>query len=138
VKHWRLAATDTSQDQDEGESGNTQPRDTRYGAALFHASILTHNASRLYMEWRHKGARGTDFRPVFENSNKRLQVLCVFTLGEGHHAGEMEVVPHPVGAQPHLLTIIRQRARTYLPANQTALAGDHLRIAEERLNSESR
>jgi hypothetical protein len=48
VKYWRLAATDTSQDQDEGESGNTQPRDTRYGAALFHASILTHNASRLY------------------------------------------------------------------------------------------
>jgi hypothetical protein len=35
VKHWRLAATDTSQDQDEGESGNTQPRDTRYEQRCF-------------------------------------------------------------------------------------------------------
>jgi hypothetical protein len=39
VEHWRLAATDTSQDQEEGESENTQTRDARYGAALFHASI---------------------------------------------------------------------------------------------------
>lgn len=78
------------------------------------------------------------FRPVLEDSIKRLQVLCVFTLGEGTHAGEMEVVPHPAGAQPHLLTIIRQQARAYLPANRTALAGTDLRIAEDRLNSESR
>ncbi|MGB8129132.1 MAG: hypothetical protein WCG81_05025 [Candidatus Angelobacter sp.] len=40
VKHWRLTATDASQDQNEGESGNTQPKDTLCGAAMFHASIL--------------------------------------------------------------------------------------------------
>jgi hypothetical protein len=49
--------------------------------------------------------------PVFENSIKRLQVLGVFILGEGRTTlVTMEVVPHQVGAQPHLLTIIRQRA----------------------------
>lgn len=34
-----LPQPDTSQGQEEGQSENTQPRDARYGAALFHASI---------------------------------------------------------------------------------------------------
>jgi hypothetical protein len=54
---------------------------------------------------------GTGFPPGLRKQLKRLQVLCIFILGEGHHGGEMEVVPHPVGAQSHLLTIIRQPAR---------------------------
>src|SRR6185437_13615891 len=58
VEHWRLAATDTSQDQEDGESGITQPRDARYGAALFHVSILPGNA-RFYMEWAAHGNRAS-------------------------------------------------------------------------------
>src|SRR6185437_11581128 len=37
MEHGRLAAADTSQDQEEGEAENGPPRDARYGAALFHA-----------------------------------------------------------------------------------------------------
>src|SRR6185437_17161166 len=55
---WRLAAPDTSQDQEDGESGITQPRDARYGAALFHVSILPGNA-RFYMEWAAHGNRAS-------------------------------------------------------------------------------
>jgi hypothetical protein len=67
MEHWRLAATDTSQDQEEGESENTQPRDARYGAALFHASILTDNA-RFYMEWTAQGR--------YERARKPPQAIC--------------------------------------------------------------
>lgn len=86
-----------------------------------------------------KGGGGTNFCPVTKNSIKRLQVLCVFTLGEGHHAGEWKSCHIRWSPQPNLLTIIPQRGEGLSPQRTgSALAGTDLHIAEESFNSESR
>jgi hypothetical protein len=50
-------------------------------AALFHASILTHNASRLYMEWRHKGS-------LMAQSYVMLNLILIAESAVGPHQSE--------------------------------------------------